>query len=112
MRNLKLTTIIFAAVFAIAFVGCGSSSEKAGKAGLFPFGDAAGKTGYVRLDGKVVVEPKFVYGHVFLDTKGNVAVEPIYKEVAWFSDGLAAVEKDKHWGFIDTKGIKYMRRNS
>lgn len=199
MRNHRLTTIILAAVFAFLFVGCGSSSEKAGKAGLFPFGDAAGKTGYVRLDGKIVVEPKFVYGHVFrdglalveeaqedgkiclgyikengdfllkpqykdatqfndglawvveeggcpkaidtkgnvlfeakdakhvrcfsegfaaawlsgdlftprwgfLDKKGNVAIEPIYKEVAWFSDGIAAVKKENHWGFIDTKG--------
>ena len=43
----------------------------------------------------------------FADTKGAVKIEPIYTEVARFSEGMAAVkiggEKGK-WGFIDTSG--------
>ena len=40
----------------------------------------------------------------FIDKKGSIVIEPLYREVAWFSDGLAAVRTDDRWGFIDTKG--------
>lgn len=195
----KITIFLLFSVFTLALVGCGSSSDKAGEADLFPFGDINDKTGYVNLNGKVAIEPQFdfaymfrdgialvsvvqddgksLFGYVkgngdyllkpqyvaatqfneglawvvedggypkaidtkgnvqleakdglcvccfseglaaawlsgdlynpqwgFIDKKGNVVVEPVYREVAWFSDGLAAVKADNRWGFIDAKG--------
>ena len=40
----------------------------------------------------------------FADIEGKVIVQPTYKQVLDFSEGLAAVCSDKGWGFIDAKG--------
>ena len=47
----------------------------------------------------------------FVDTKGEVKIEPTYDEAKSFSNGLAAVCKGDKWGFIDLSGklvIDYM----
>ena len=40
----------------------------------------------------------------FVDTKGNVVIEPQYEAAHSFSYGFAAVKSNGKWGFIDTKG--------
>ncbi len=40
----------------------------------------------------------------FLDNKGNVVIQPIYKGATDFSDGLAAVKRNKYWSYIDVNG--------
>lgn len=58
-----------------------------------PFNDA-GTYAAVESDGK--------WG--FVDTKGNVVIEPQYEDARSFSNGFAAVKSNGKWGFIDTKG--------
>ena len=58
-----------------------------------PFNDA-GTYAAVESDGK--------WG--FVDTKGNVVIEPQYEAARSFSNGFAAVKSNGKWGFIDTKG--------
>lgn len=54
----------------------------------------------------VQMNDSYLYG--FLDTKGNVAIEPAYNNVSWFYEGLAAVCKNiggaKRYGYIDKNG--------
>ena len=45
---------------------------------------------------------KFLYG--FVDTQGRETISPQYDKAQSFSDGLAAVEKDKKWGYINKQG--------
>ena len=40
----------------------------------------------------------------FVDTKGNMVIEPQYEAAHSFSYGFAAVKSNGKWGFIDTKG--------
>ena len=40
----------------------------------------------------------------FIDTKGNMVIQPIYEEVGSFSEGLAPVKIQDKWGYIDGKG--------
>lgn len=40
----------------------------------------------------------------FVDTKGNMVIEPQYEAARSFSYGFAAVKSNGKWGFIDTKG--------
>lgn len=40
----------------------------------------------------------------FMNTSGKVVIEPQFRRVGNFSDGLAAVETDFGWNYIDTKG--------
>ncbi|HEU0137527.1 MAG TPA: WG repeat-containing protein, partial [Flavobacterium sp.] len=88
-----------------------------------------GKTGYIDKTGKFAIEPRFSYSErfsdglamfaedkkredgmsayfnrkAFIDTKGNV-VSPFFDKAESFSEGLAAVEIDNRWGFIDKSG--------
>lgn len=39
-----------------------------------------------------------------MDAKGNLLTQAIYDDISPFYDGLAAVEKDDKWGFIDKTG--------
>lgn len=49
------------------------------------------------------VEPnRYLWG--FMNTSGKVVIEPQFRRVGNFSDGLAAVETDFGWNYIDTKG--------
>jgi hypothetical protein len=45
-------------------------------------------------------------GAGFMDTQGRLAVTPEYNQVCSFSDGMAAVRKDRKWGFVDKSGRK------
>ncbi len=40
----------------------------------------------------------------FVDSSGKVVIEPKYEAVKPFSEGLAAVVKDRRWGYIDKEG--------
>lgn len=40
----------------------------------------------------------------FLNTKGEVAVPPVFRETGNFSEGLAPVRSRKGWGYIDSTG--------
>lgn len=43
----------------------------------------------------------------FIDKAGNTVIEPIYKEVKPFSQGVAAVKNEKGlWGYIDNRGAE------
>lgn len=78
------------------------------------------KTGYINLDGKVVIEAKFDGGNYFadnglagvkigdkwgfIDKKGKFAIAPQFDDVCEFSEGLASFEIDGKIGFIDESG--------
>lgn len=51
---------------------------------------------------KEVDRMKYKYG--YLDKQGNVAIDYIYDSAYDFVDGLAPVQKDGKWYYIDTKG--------
>lgn len=40
----------------------------------------------------------------FIDRDWNVSIQPIYEEVDYFSDGVAAVLKGEEWGYINKNG--------
>lgn len=40
----------------------------------------------------------------FVDSSGNIVIEPQYDNAKSFSNGLGAVCKDSKWGFINTEG--------
>ncbi len=40
----------------------------------------------------------------YIDTSGNMAIEPAYRQARGFVNGLAAVKKDDLFGYIDAKG--------
>lgn len=54
-------------------------------------------------DGLIAFEKGNKWG--FVDTEGNVVIEPQYESAKSFSNGLAAVKKDGYWGFINTENI-------
>jgi len=56
---------------------------------------------------KVLTEPEPFDPHNkwgFVDSTGKVVIEPKYEAVKPFSEGLAAVVKDRRWGYIDKTG--------
>src|SRR5438105_2982043 len=48
----------------------------------------------VQVDGK--------YG--FINSAGQIVINPQYDEATWFSEGLAGVKINGKWGFIDEAG--------
>ena len=42
----------------------------------------------------------------FKDQGGTVIVPPVYDIVSGFTEGLAAVKKDKKWGYVDLTGME------
>ena len=42
---------------------------------------------------------------VFIDKEGNEVLGLNYEECSIFSEGLAAVRRDRKWGFIDNRGV-------
>jgi hypothetical protein len=77
------------------------------------------KIGFVDLNGKVRIEPKYDEAYQFSDgralvllnekygyinPKGEEVIKPQFYEACSFSEGLAAVKIDGKYGFIDTKG--------
>ena len=53
---------------------------------------------YLPLD----MEFQGLYG--FMDLKGNILIQPTYQFAYSFCNGLAAVQQNDKWGFIDKKG--------
>lgn len=51
------------------------------------------------VDGWIAFEKDGKWG--FVDTEGNVVIEPVYHQAKSFSYGLAAVCEDGKWGFIN-----------
>ncbi len=100
--------------------------------GLLPFGfdekfqGRFKRYGFVDLDGKIAIDPKYEYVHGFseglaavlsnglwgfIDRSGKIVIEPQFKHVDNFSEGLCSVlipsgflSKRFLWGFINTKG--------
>ncbi len=90
--------------------------------------DSAGKElfGVINEKGELVVEPKYddIPGHKYvlalfhddltvvevdmkygyIDSSGNVIVEPIWDKAEQFSEGLAVVWRDDEWHIINSKG--------
>jgi WG repeat protein len=53
----------------------------------------------------------------FIDTRGRLAVEPIYEDAHPFSEGLAAVKREGKWGYVDGVGrvripLRFERANA
>ena len=79
-----------------------------------------GKTGYIDHQGKVVIEPQFDYGHDFkegralvtlagqahyIDSTGQfLAADLTFTDGQDFSQGLAAVKIDEHFGYLNLAG--------
>jgi hypothetical protein len=53
-------------------------------------------------DGMIAFEQGGKWG--FVDTEGNVVIEPTYTKARSFSNGMAAVFNGELWGFIDFEG--------
>ncbi|MCR9171112.1 MAG: WG repeat-containing protein [bacterium] len=96
--------------------------------------DTKDKVGYMNLDGKYVVQPKYDMGFAFkgkrarvavgayqdmmdfkymenckygfIDEKGNEVIEPQYDWAGDFAEGIAPVAKNGRYFFIDTEGNK------
>jgi len=75
---------------------------------LFPaiMGSAQSLTSPGKTDGDslllVKIEKAGKYG--FTDTAGKVIIAPVYDAIAPFQNGLAAVKKNKKYGFLLTDG--------
>ena len=84
------------------------------------------KVGYIRRDGGYAIPPihhsasgiDFAEGLVadrvkrkvgFMDRTGRIAIQPKYDDVFPFSDGLAPVELEGKWGYVDKTGIWQFR---
>ncbi|QSV45408.1 WG repeat-containing protein [Geobacter benzoatilyticus] len=64
----------------------------------------AGK--YTR-DDRIKMWSKSEQAYGYYDSKGNIAIKPVYQDASDFSEGLCAVKKDGKWGYIDING-KYV----
>lgn len=82
------------------------------------FGEKDGKYYLINAKGKVVTETAYEKAELFaeadsyaavcikgkwgfVDKDGKTVIEPQYEDAHSFSNGLAAVKKDKLWGYID-----------
>lgn len=90
------------------------------KGGIAPITTLDGERGYVNKEGKVFAlgisrisfnpdsEGLLKYDKDnkfgFVDTNGNVVIEPQFDDISEFSEGLAAVKLKNNWGFINRTG--------
>ncbi|MCO6487493.1 MAG: WG repeat-containing protein [Phaeodactylibacter sp.] len=51
---------------------------------------------------RYVIFENFRYG--FIDGEGEVVIQPRFRNVSFFSQGLAPAREEAYWGFIDTLG--------
>lgn len=88
--------------------------------GIAPIITLDGKHGYVNRDGKVFAQGiskisfhpdsegllKFDKDNKFgfVDTNGNIVIEPQFDDISEFSEGLAAVKLNNYWGYINKSG--------
>jgi hypothetical protein len=55
-------------------------------------------------EGLASIQKDSLFG--FIDSKNEIVIEPIFKEVRYFSEGLAGATTDgEKWGFINNEGI-------
>ena len=94
-----LLAFVFLLVFG-AMLMTGSVEAKAKEVKLHPFLVSAGQ-GETGKDGTYTIGK---WG--FQDDKGNIVIEPIYKSVGDFSEGLCAVQTEEEGFYINTKGEK------
>jgi hypothetical protein len=109
----------------IALSFSSSAFGKKAKGEIFPF-ERDGKAGYVDVEGRVVIEPKFNFTRKFveglaavqindkwgfIDKSGLIVINPRFDEVSDFSEGLAAVgninknsDRIEKYGYINAKG--------
>lgn len=82
--------------------------------------DSSGKYGFLDGDKNLIVEHQYThvagvseqiarvtdqdYNYLFLDYNGKLITEESFPDANDFSEGLAAVEKEGGWGFINTSG--------
>ena len=57
-------------------------------------------------EGRAAYGPRFGYNGLFglIGPTGNIITPAIFENIAAFSESLAAVKKNGHWGFIDERG--------
>ena len=53
-------------------------------------------------EGLAAVQIEGEYG--FIDTEGNLVLQPTWEEVTWFTCGLCPARKENKWGYIDKQG--------
>ena len=90
------------------------------KGGIAPIITLNGKHGYVNREGKVFAQGvskisfhpdsegllKYDKDNKFgfIDTNGNIVIEPQFEDISEFSEGLAAVKLNNNWGYINKSG--------
>ena len=106
--------------FLFMFAGFAGQAS-AGEARLTPF-EADGKWGYKDVQGKVVIEPRFVLaqefsprgiaavvdetGWAYIDARGNAVIRPwvVDNGPDYFSEGMARFTVNRKFGFFDESG--------
>lgn len=88
------------------------------------FGATEERRGYQRLDGTMIVEPKYVlasdfecgmawvsdgHAHGFINESGEETIPLVFQDVRDFGEGLAPVKLDGKWGYIDSLGNSVIR---
>ena len=78
-----------------------------------------GLYGFINIEGKVIIEPKFEKGYDFseqygrikqgglygyINHKGKIVIEPQFDEARDFSEDVACVKKEGQWFYIDRMG--------
>ncbi len=114
---MKTLFLIISSLLILSVAAFGENNERL----RFPV-QKNGKSGYINLNGSLVIPPKFYIAGEFtdgiaivmptensgetIDADGNtVGKLPLYKSIEPFSEGLAVVFQDEtHWGFVDSKG--------
>lgn len=100
----RLYPLLFVNGFAIIREKSGSTEER---------------RGYLRRDGMMVIEPKYVlaadfecgrawvsdgHTHGFVNDKGEEVIPLVFEDVRNFGEGIAPVKLDGRWGYIDVSG--------
>lgn len=53
---------------------------------------------------RIIIKKNHLYG--VINQSGEIIIEPFYEEMNKFSNGMAAVYKNKKWGYIDEEGYE------
>ncbi len=91
----KLLYILFIGILLIGMTGCGNQKEKSSSENS----ESDNSTLYPIYTGSLYEDAKWGY----VNTKGEVVIEPQYDSAYGFYEGLAAVAKDGKLGYINNK---------